>query len=194
MKLKGGEHKVVILEELTSISIDQLMKLFQMQRVGERTKQINLIGQERGKRKVIGSLLITVHIEQGNDYLILEYSVGEKNIRSTINLKAMQSHLGKWYRYYFLCPITGKSVKRIYLDGHYFISRHAIAKPYHRKRLESKKTRNKLWKVRKVKKLAKIIELAENTRSKTWYGFPTWKQEKAHWARKILQIFNYGNK
>lgn len=189
MKLEREASKVVILEELPSISVDQLMKLFLMQRVGERTKQINLISQDKGRKKIIGSLLITVHIEQGNDYLILDYEVGAKEIRTRIDLKAIESHLGKWYKYSFLCRVTRKSVKRIYLDGYHFISRHAIKNPYYRKQLETKKKRNNLWRIRKVLKLTKLVEQAENNRVKKWYGFPTRKQEKAQRARKILQLY-----
>ncbi|NOZ35659.1 MAG: hypothetical protein GXO80_10225 [Chlorobi bacterium] len=77
-----------------------------------------------GKETASISFLINTFVEQ--HFIILDYKYRDKPIKYKVFLKVQYSNLGKGYFYYFICPVTGKQARKLYLSGGYFLHRTAF--------------------------------------------------------------------
>lgn len=78
----------------------------------------------RGKETASISFLINTDAVQ--HFIILDYKYRDKPINYKVLLKLQKSNLGKGYYYYFVCPVTGKQARKLYLSGGYFLHRTAF--------------------------------------------------------------------
>jgi hypothetical protein len=93
------------------------------------------------------SVAYTCDLKSNNRYLKLNYSIRDsgtpyKKIDYVIKICSMPSNLGKGDLLYFICPITNKKCRILYLayDSLKFFSRYAYSKPiYYPSQLDGKK-------------------------------------------------------
>ncbi|UHG92548.1 hypothetical protein [Spirosoma oryzicola] len=74
--------------------------------------------------------------------LMLRYSFRGETKLYRIDLLIAPSNLGKGTVFYFVCPITAKRCRKLYLVDGRFISRYALADTYYEKQLWSKRYRD----------------------------------------------------
>jgi len=92
--------------------------------------------------KETASISIQINTDAKQHYIILDYKYREKPINYKLFLKAQQSNLGKGYYYYFVCPVTGKQARKLYLSGGYFLHRSAFKGCMYECQTQSKYMRN----------------------------------------------------
>jgi len=75
-------------------------------------------------------------------YAVLRYRYRDENVDTTLTLRYKGSNLnnGTGY-YYFVCPVTGLSCRKLYLVNGRFVSRAAF-RPLYRKQTESRTRRS----------------------------------------------------
>jgi hypothetical protein len=102
----------------------------------------------RGKEKT-GSMGIAVSTLTGDAYLRLTYFFEDtdKHFDYKIPLVTVPSNLGKGYRYYFRCPVTGKRCLKLYRPpwDDYFLHRAAYPGLLYESQTLSKAYRSGLW-------------------------------------------------
>jgi hypothetical protein len=92
-----------------------------------------------------GNIDIKVNTFGESPYLELDYNANDKPINYRVELVTIPSNLGIGLIWYFVCPVTGKRCRKLYLAGNYFYHRTAYRGLYE-KQTQSKKSRE-LYKV-----------------------------------------------
>lgn len=80
----------------------------------------------RMRGEVTGSINIESVIAFGEGVLVLDYKSGGEPIRYGVKLITRESNLGIGVYWLFICPVTGRACRKLFLSGKYFVSRHAI--------------------------------------------------------------------
>lgn len=99
----------------------------------------NLTWSRNGNKT--GALSISVNTLDGNSYLELDYNFNDKPVRYRIELITKPSNLGKGVVWYFVCPVSGKQCRKLYLKGGKFIHRQCCNGYFYEKQTYSKKNR-----------------------------------------------------
>lgn len=89
-----------------------------------------------------GSISIAVNTFADQPYLELNYKIHDKPINYKVNLITVTSNIGKGVVWFFICPVTGKRCRKLYLVGTYFLHREAFTGCMYDKQKQSKKWRN----------------------------------------------------
>jgi hypothetical protein len=76
------------------------------------------------------SVSIKASTKPPSPYIELSYTYQGKALKYQIQLMPMPSNLGKGFYYYFICPITGKRCRKLYLINGQFAHRTAFAGMY----------------------------------------------------------------
>lgn len=170
--MRQNKYQATILEDIPCLSISTLKKGFNLNWIGTKSKTLNLLyaNKATGEMECRGHIQATVTIDDGNDHLLPQYEVNGHEVNDRIDLNCIKSSLGKGYLYYFLCPVTAKPVRKIYLHDGHFISRHAIDNYHYRSQTESKRKREALWWDRKAMKSWNIILSSHKPYFKATYG------------------------
>lgn len=90
----------------------------------------------KGNETASISFLINTNTEHA--YIILDYKYKDKPITYKVELITQQSNLGKGYYYYFVCPVTKKKARKLFLVGGYFLHRTAFNGCVYEKQIQSK--------------------------------------------------------
>jgi hypothetical protein len=88
-----------------------------------------------------GSISIQVNTQSESPYLLLDYKYNEAPISYTVQLVSALSNLGKGVVWFFICPLTGKRCRKLYLADTYFYHRSAFRGCMYEKQTQSKKSR-----------------------------------------------------
>jgi hypothetical protein len=88
-----------------------------------------------------GSISIQVNTQSESPYLLLDYKYNEAPISYTVQLVSALSNLGKGVVWFFICPLTGKRCRKLYLAETYFYHRSAFRGCMYEKQTQSKKSR-----------------------------------------------------
>ena len=88
-----------------------------------------------------GSISIQVNTQSEQPYIELDYKCNEAPIKYRVQLFSALSNLGKGVVWYFVCPNTGKSCRKLYLANTYFYHRSAVMGCMYEKQTQSKKCR-----------------------------------------------------
>lgn len=88
-----------------------------------------------------GSISIQVNTQSESPYLLLDYKYNEAPINYTVQLVSALSNLGKGVVWFFICPLTGKRCRKLYLAETYFYHRSAFRGCMYEKQTQSKKSR-----------------------------------------------------
>lgn len=127
-----------ILEEKKFISLNELKKW------GYLSEVQNKVGSIEWSRngEVYSSIGLRSDIDEDYSYLILDYTKQEQYFKYRIDLVRVPSNLGKGEVFYFICPITKKRCRKLYLIGDYFAHREAYKNIYYEKQTYSKNMRD----------------------------------------------------
>ena len=80
----------------------------------------------RMRGEVTGSINIESELAIGVSALVLSYNSGGEAIRYGVKLITRESNLGLGVYWLFVCPVTGRACRKLYLYNRRFVSRHAI--------------------------------------------------------------------
>ena len=86
------------------------------------------------------SIGVEVCFNDSEKYLLLDYSSNGEPKKYKVQIMEVASNLGKGYLCYFICPVTLKLCRKLYLHSGMFLHRTAFNMMY-QKQIESKKYR-----------------------------------------------------
>ena len=89
-----------------------------------------------------GSISISVNTFTSSPYLELNYSKNNNPISYRVRLVKALSNLGKGFVWYFICPLTNKRCRKLYLGSSHFYHRSALVGCMYEKQTYSKHGRN----------------------------------------------------
>lgn len=94
-----------------------------------------------------GSISITVNTNLGSPYIELDYKHKDIPRKYKIDIVSVPSNLGKGNVLYFLCPVTKRRCRILYLVGGYFLHRKAFNGCMYENQTYSKRSREfyKIW-------------------------------------------------
>ena len=121
-------------DECKQISITDLKRWEYL--IPEQWKR-GTISWYRGEDKT-GSIGIWVNTTTENPYLELNYKYDGSPINYRVTFVTVPSNLGKGNIWYFLCPVTGKRCRKLYLVGERFLHREAFEGCFYQKQVQSK--------------------------------------------------------
>lgn len=130
-----------VMEDLKRISITELKKDGYLE---ENTEKLGYYTWSRGKEITYRLCFKTFLIgKPENYYLVFRRWDNDKYVGYRIRLVAVPSNLGKGkgFRWYFLCPFTGKKCLKLYLYRGYFRSRESLGKIMYEDQNRSKPSR-----------------------------------------------------
>jgi len=127
-----------------------------------------------------GSISIQVNTLNPISYIEFDYQANGTPIKYRVNLTSKPSNLVDGYFYLFVCPITGKQCRKLYLVDGYFYSRWAFRGCMYEKQTHSHKTRQML-------KAFELLTISDKLNAKhfrqSYSGQPTKKY--LHLVRKF---------
>jgi|JFJP01.2.fsa_nt_gi hypothetical protein len=137
------------------------------------------ISWNQGGQKT-GSISIQVNTLKPQPYIEFDYQANGTPIKYRVNLTSKPSNLVDGYFYLFVCPITGKQCRKLYLVDGYFYSRWAFRGCMYEKQTHSHKTRQML-------KAFELLTISDKLNAKhfrqSYSGQPTKKY--LHLVRKF---------
>lgn len=86
----------------------------------------------------IGSISIAVNTHCQSPYLELDYLSDKEPISYKVQMIKALSNLGKGFVWYFICPLTGKRCRKLYLGKSHFYHRSAFTGCMYEKQTYSK--------------------------------------------------------
>lgn len=127
-----------ILEQAICISISGLKKWNYLRKGEINSGVLNWMqgGSERG--------YVSIKVDMASNicHLVLNYTHNENEFSERIFLRAIESNLGGGNVWYFICPRTQKSCRKLYFRHGYFMSRYAIPDYYYENQTKSQRDRN----------------------------------------------------
>ncbi len=139
-----------------------------------------------------GSMRIWISTLSNDAYVQLKYYFEEKEgnryIDYKIPLVKVPSNLGKGFRYYFLCPVTGKKCVKLYRPPRedYFLHREAFKGLRYEQQIKSKKSRS-FWSG-PIGLLFKKEELLEKVVNKPKYAKLYYRGKPTPRLRRYLEV------
>lgn len=130
----------VILEELFCLPLAELRKRRYLLEPGAKGV---LEWRERGK--VVAAVVVATLLNSEGGRLEISYKINGEPTKDIIDLEVRPSNLkGNSGRiWYFICPVTGKRCRKLYLSGGSWVSRKGISRPVlYRCQTESAKQRS----------------------------------------------------
>jgi hypothetical protein len=88
-----------------------------------------------------GSISIHVNTQSEQPFIELDYKINEAPIKYRVQLLSAPSNLGKGLVWYFVCPLTGKRCRKLYLTNTYFYHRSAFRGCMYEKQTQNKNSR-----------------------------------------------------
>ena len=150
-----------------------------------RIKEI-LRGKSKGKKNLLkwsSGAKISIRLCQTSNDLELAYEVDGETKQYKIQIDTVPSNLGKGFRYYFICPESGKRCNKLYLGYGSKIFKHLEAyqeRLYYPDQLKSRKDR-----LYKYHQMRRKIEDIKNKSFPEYDGVPTKNYQRAdEWKRK----------
>ncbi|MDX1943191.1 MAG: hypothetical protein SFU99_21685 [Saprospiraceae bacterium] len=102
-----------------------------------------------------GSISFAIRMEETSGYLELDYNYKEEPIKYRVPIISKPSNLGKGLVWYFICPVTKKYCRKLYLISGYFLHREAFKGCMYESQTYSKRSR-------KLDRMCKQIFASEN--------------------------------
>jgi hypothetical protein len=127
----------ILIDELKNIGIPFLTKHGYLK--PNESKHGTISWERYGKKT--GSISILVNTESEAPRIFFNYKCNEILIKYEVQLVSVPSNLGKGLVWYFICPITGKRCRKLYLANTYFQHRSAFRGAMYQKQTQSKKSR-----------------------------------------------------
>jgi len=151
----------IILEDLFCITLADVNKHLNTKAIGRRTRtvQVKYRDPSTGHQVITHSFQLTINIDQGNDFLQIEYSFGNKSHVNIVPLIACKANLGRGIVYWFQDSF-GYKCRKLFFAGNNFVSCKALNHTY-RQQTESRKKRNRMKTIRTIRRYQKIVALAD---------------------------------
>ena len=131
------------------------------------------------KGEVTSSISFSVMNRSVNPVITLEYTSNSKPISYNVQLVSIPSNLGKGVVWYFICPVTKKRCRKLYLCSGYFYHRTAFKGCMYEKQTYSHNTRSLGIQVDRLFGSDKAFEqIYSKYFKKTYNGRKTKKYEK----------------
>lgn len=119
------------LDEMIQISTGDLRQIGYLKR--DRVKSGNIIWTDTSDRGQAGSwwsgdtreISIEIVIDVPRGVMLLNYETLGTKISDKFELESVPSNLGVGHVYYFVCPMTSRRCRKLYLMGQHFLSRYA---------------------------------------------------------------------
>lgn len=160
----------ILIDELKNIGIPFLTKHGYLK---PNESKYGTISWERYGKKT-GSISILVNTESEAPRIFFNYKCNEILIKYEVQLVSVPSNLGKGLVWYFICPITGKRCRKLYLANTYFQHRSAFSGAMYQKQTCSKKDRYYSLMFSTIFKSEQIYEQINSKNfKKTYSGKPT---------------------
>jgi hypothetical protein len=138
-----------------------------------------VVSWNQGGQKT-GSISIQVNTLKPQPYIEFDYQANGTPIKYRVNLVSKPSNIGEGVYYLFVCPITRKHCRKLYLVDRYFYSRLAFRGCMYEKQTHSHKTRQML-------KAFEVLTISDKLNEKyfrqSYSGQPTKKY--LHLVRKF---------
>jgi hypothetical protein len=113
------------------------------------------------------------HTENGT-FINFDYKCNGDPINYKVNLISRLSNLGRGEVWFFVCPVTGKCCRKLYLHGTHFLHREAYKGLMYESQLNSQSTRSMLKVLDKVFIKDEVYEELHKKHFKSHYnGIPT---------------------
>ena len=136
-------------------------------------------------------------------FVKLDYKINGESINYRIELVSVPSNLGKGSVFYFVCPVTRRRCRKLYLIGKYFLSRFAFPSALYTKQTQAKSWRHLSRAFDVLNLRDERIDFIAKRYAKTWYkGKPTKRfqrildrEERAcdRFSKDIPAYFTYQN-
>lgn len=126
-----------IIDEAKDISI---IKIKNWKYLIPNTYKTGVLSWSRNGIKT-SSLNITIEMQEDRGVLSLDYKWNNIEYNYNIQIISKTSNLGKGYVFYFVCPYTYKTCRKLHFYDGYFIHRTAIKNAMYSTQVESKKYR-----------------------------------------------------
>ncbi|UAM98752.1 hypothetical protein K8354_02700 [Polaribacter litorisediminis] len=164
-----------IIDEAKDISIINLRKWKYLK---PYTYKTGTVSWNRNGMKT-STMSIIVQMQKDKGVLILDYKCNGTKYNYNIQIISKPSNLGKGNVFYFICPFTFKTCRKLNLYNERFIHRSAIKDGMYSKQIESKKYRHIDRVYGSYFKSAKYFEILYSKNFKRSYdGKPTKKYLK----------------
>lgn len=133
----------ILFNECKTLSIYDLKKLNYLRPGYFTSGVINWVESNTGEKR--GSISIQVTARLPNPFILLSYTYNnDKPIDYRVGLVSIPSNLGKGLVWYFVCPVTGKRCRKLYLVGAKFLHRKAFTGCYYEKQTFSHIARSQI--------------------------------------------------
>ena len=103
-------------------------------------KSGTIVWSKNGEK--LGSISIAVNTQPENAYVELNYRCNETPINYRVELVSAHSNLGKGVVWYFVCPRTGRSCRKLHFACNYFYHRSAFKGCMYEKQTQTKNERD----------------------------------------------------
>ena len=136
----------------------------------------------------VGSLGYTTYLNDIYPYLNLSYKVNGESINYNVSIKEKPSNLGSGTVYYFMCPLTLKPCRKLYLVGSKFLHRTAYKGCCYDSQIESKHYRELKYTFGSLFEKDKAYEQIYSKYFKRYY-----KEKPTKRYLKLLRIIEAGD-
>lgn len=116
-----------VIEHLLSLSVTALKRIGLL---APRTRTTGQLNWTRANGSRIGSIGVEADTTNEIATVRLVYDHDGQRHDDTVLLRWKQSNLNNGGFYYFICPVTGRSCRKLYLVGGRFVSRFAFRASY----------------------------------------------------------------
>lgn len=127
----------VLFDRCKTISISSLKRLGYLK---QNQFASGVISWSQGGQKT-GSVSIKVNTDSLQPYIEFDYQANGTPVKYRVNLVSKPSNIGEGSFYLFVCPITRKHCRKLYLVDRYFYSRWAFRGCMYEKQTHSHKSR-----------------------------------------------------
>lgn len=166
-------------DECKTLSISDLLRWGYLEAKSYCQGTINWTRQ--GKQT--GNILITANIQAAVPYVELDYMFNDKAIRYEVLLTTTPSNIGKGIYWFFICPLTGKRCRKLFLIGGFFYNRSAFKGCYYEKQTYSLAKRRMNQSFEKLFGTEKLYEELFRKHFKTTYAGKATKRYKRIWGK-----------
>jgi hypothetical protein len=133
----------------------------------------------RGQTKT-GCISFTVNMLIVNPYLELNYKYNGNPVNYSLQIVSIPANIGRGKILYFLCPVTGKRCRKLYLIDERFLHRKAFTGCYYEKQTYSKRNRDLYRSFEMLNDTDKAYDTIYSKHFKKYYaGKPTKRYYKA---------------
>lgn len=120
-------------------------------------------------------------------FVELSYIIDEVPVKYKIRLITKPSNLGKGVVWYFVCPVTKKLCRKMYLGYPYFVHREGLSGSYYSKQVKSKKYREMVRVFGVVFEVDKLYEEIYSKGFRRYYGGKPTKRFQII-VKRLMQI------